>query len=505
MKNFIYIVLFALFSCTQDIIPEPEIPDPEIPGAVQPDMQTGDSIIRVLTIGNSFSMDAVEQYLYNLAEEAGMKMIIGDACRGGQGFQSHWTDVTEGKNSFEYRKVQEDGQLSITPNMSLADIIADEPWQYITFQQVSQESGLSAPFEPYLTYLIQYVQEQQTNPSAVCGYHQTWAYAHDSTHEGFANYGNSQEVMYDSICLAVQHAMSTHPELSFVIPCGTAIQNARTTYLGDNMNRDGFHLDLKIGRYTAACTWMETITGISPVGFSYCPRGVDPVTAHTCQVAAHSAVVRPFECTVLDNEGYRAVNDIIPTGVIRLNFGQDKTADPTWNDITPNVRTYTNILDCNMNPTAILVTFTGEFGGANNSGASHTTTEMLMPSDVSKSALWGYAAGQFDSQGPRGSAMLRLSHLNPDLAYELNIFSSRMDSQDLRQTSFIVQGKNTWGDAIEASNNSSETVRIKDVRPTDDGQVTLVVMPGETNTNPYKFYYLNAMTIEATSLSEADL
>ena len=45
----------------------------------------------------------------------------------------------------------------------------------------------------------------------------------------------------------------------------------------------------------------------------------------------------------------------------------------------------------------------------------------------------------------------------------------------------------------------------RNVRPTDDGQVTQVVMPGETNTNPYKFYYLNAMTIEATSLSEADL
>lgn len=37
-----------------------------------------------------------------------------------------------------------------------------------------------------------------------------------------------------------------------IIPTGTAIQNARTSFVGDHMNRDGYHLDLKIGRYTAA-------------------------------------------------------------------------------------------------------------------------------------------------------------------------------------------------------------------------------------------------------------
>ncbi len=30
-----------------------------------------------------------------------------------------------------------------------------------------------------------------------------------------------------------------------IIPTGTAIQNARTSFVGDHMNRDGYHLDLK--------------------------------------------------------------------------------------------------------------------------------------------------------------------------------------------------------------------------------------------------------------------
>ena len=460
------------------------------------DSLVNDSIIRVLAIGNSFSQDAVEQYLWELAQEAGVKMIIGNAYRGGQGFHSHWIDVTEANNTFEYRKVQ-NGIRTNKPHSALADIITDEPWNYITFQQVSQESGLTTTFEPYLTELIQYAQGLQTNPNAIYGYHQTWAYSHDSTHGGFANYGNRQEVMYDSICQAVQYATATHPELSFVVPSGTAIQNARTTWLGDNMNRDGYHLDLKMGRYTAACVWLETITGISPVGFSYRPEGVDFVAAHTCQVAAHEAVARPYECTLLGEEGFNVVNDIVPTGLIKLNFGADRTSDVTWNDITPSLRTHTNIMDNNMNPTGILVTFTGEFGGSNKNGAAYTTTKMFMPADVSCSSVWGYSTGKFSGLGPRQSASLRLSHLNPELTYEFTIFSSRDNCQDFRQTSFVVQGEDTQADAVQSANNATRTVTIKNIHPTADGQVTLTIMPGSYNNTPNRFYYLNAMTIKA--------
>lgn len=37
--------------------------------------------------------------------------------------------------------------------------------------------------------------------------------------------------------------------LQGVIPVGTAIQMARSTELGDNLNVDGYHLDHLVGRY----------------------------------------------------------------------------------------------------------------------------------------------------------------------------------------------------------------------------------------------------------------
>ena len=45
--------------------------------------------LRVLAIGNSFSEDAVEQYLWELGREAGVNFVIGNAYRGGWSLAAH--------------------------------------------------------------------------------------------------------------------------------------------------------------------------------------------------------------------------------------------------------------------------------------------------------------------------------------------------------------------------------------------------------------------------------
>ena len=144
---------------------------------------------------------------------------------------------------------------------------------------------------PFLGYLIGYVRALATNPNMKLGFHQTWAYAKDSTHGGFVHYGRDQMVMYTAIVDAVGKAVAAHAELSFVVPSGTAIQNARTTALGDNLTRDGYHLDYGVGRYIAACTWLEAVTGKTAVGRKFRPQGTDEKRAALCQQAAHDAMV----------------------------------------------------------------------------------------------------------------------------------------------------------------------------------------------------------------------
>lgn len=484
MKRYIFLLVTALSAicakAQEEVITEP----------------TRKDTIRLLTIGNSFSQDAVEQYLYELGKEVGVHMIIGNAYKGGQSLEQHWTDLTQEHDVYEYRKVV-NGIRYNTPHALLSPIISDEQWDFISFQQASHYSGLTTTYEPFLSELIQYTDSVKTGQDVRYGWHMTWAYSKDSNHGGFANYSRRQDVMYDSIRYAVQWTHILHPEFSFIVPSGTAIQNARTTYLGDNMNRDGYHLDLKFGRYTAACTWLEVLTGISPVGLSYRPEGVDVAAAHACQVAAHAAVQNPYEVTVLNMEGFNTRNDIRPTALIKFNFGEKKEADPNWNSITPQMRTFTWITDANGNATGITLTSTNAFLGTNTNGPSYTTTNMLMPSSVSQSCMWGYAADSFGGQKPKSSCTLTLGHMNPDLKYDLTFFSSRQNCQDWRETAFTLQGDKVYTGGVEAANNITHTAIIKDVKPTADGRIIINVAPGNRNNNKNKFYYLNAMTIKA--------
>ena len=484
MKHYIILLIAALSvlcaKAQEEIITEP----------------TRKDTIRLLTIGNSFSQDAVEQYLYELAKEAGIHMIIGNAYKGGQSLEQHWTDLTQEHDVYEYRKVV-NGVRHNMPHALLNPIITDEPWDFISFQQASHYSGLTTTYEPYLSQLVQFTDSVKTSQDVRYGWHMTWAYSKDSNHNGFANYNRSQETMYDSIRYAVQWTQILHPEFSFNVPSGTAIQNARTTYLGDNMNRDGYHLDLKFGRYTAACTWLEVLTGISPVGLNFKPEGVDIAAAHACQVAAHAAVQNPFEVTDLSTEGFNARNDITPTGLVKFNFGEKPEADPNWNSITPQMRTFTWITDTNGNVTGIILTTQNAFIGTNLNGPSYTTTNMLMPGSVSQSCMWGYAADSFGNQKPKKSCTITLGHMNPDLKYDFTFFASREDCQDWRETAFTLQGDKIYTDKVEAANNVSHTAQIKNVQPTADGRIIINVAPGERNNNKNKFYYLNAMTVKA--------
>ena len=79
--------------------------------------------------------------------------------------------------------------------------------------------------------------------------HQTWAYTKTARNPTFASFGNDPKKMFDSITNAV---MQGKVHVDKVIPTGTAIQNGRTSYLGDNILKGDLNLDLITGRYIAA-------------------------------------------------------------------------------------------------------------------------------------------------------------------------------------------------------------------------------------------------------------
>ena len=278
-------------------------------------MWTMAKTIRVLAIGNSFSDDAVEHYLYELALEGGDNLIIGNAYRGGQGYESHWKVVEANKADFEYRKIVNGNWTNV--RSTLLDCVVDEPWDIITFQQVSQDAGDYDTYEPWLSKLINYVREKATNPNVQFGLHRTWAYAENSNHWGFPKYDKNQQRMFQAIVDATNRARKAHPELKLLIPAGTAIQNGRSSYVGDRFCRDGYHLSYILGRYTAALTWLECITDQKAMDRTYAPVGLNEWQKAVARQSAHAAVMKPDKLTTIkitpegmDADGYLTLHDV---------------------------------------------------------------------------------------------------------------------------------------------------------------------------------------------------
>ena len=250
--------------------------------------------VRILAIGNSFSQDAVEQNLYELAEADGIPVIIGNVFIGGCTLERHLNNTKNNVADYAYRKIGEGGSAvkKEIRGMTLEKILADEPWDYVSLQQASPLSGIYESYARWLPELYAYVRARVPD-DAVFMLHQTWAYAADSDHSGFAGYDNDQMKMYRAIVDANERAAGL-VGIDIIIPSGTAVQNARTSFIGDNMDRDGYHLDLKIGRYTAACTWLEALTGQNVIGTPYAPKGMNYDDREVAQTAAHAAMASPL-------------------------------------------------------------------------------------------------------------------------------------------------------------------------------------------------------------------
>lgn len=243
-------------------------------------------VVKVLAIGNSFSQDAIEQYLYELARAQGDSLVIGNAYIGGCSIDRHYTNLKKDSALYAYRKVV-GGVRSERKKWTLKQIIRDEQWDIISLQQASQLSGV---FDSYknLPAFKRLVESYVTNFHVEFVWHMTWAYAEDFKSSRFQPYDYKQRQMYSDI---VSTMLSVMPAIGNprIVPTGTAVQLVRYR-LGDILNRDGMHLSYTLGRYTAACTWCEFLTGRIVDGNSYYPATINETEAQICQEEAHEAV-----------------------------------------------------------------------------------------------------------------------------------------------------------------------------------------------------------------------
>lgn len=453
-----------------------------------------DGITRVLAIGNSFSEDALEAHLHSIATAAGDSMIIANLYIGGSSLEQHLENARTNNKAYSYRKINKFGSKTTVNDMSIEEVLNDERWDYISFQQVSQNSGQYPTIEASLPGLVDYVKSKVIYSEAKYVYHQTWAYAQNSNHSGFPNYGSNQMTMYNAITDASSKA-ATLMDADLLIPAGTAIQNGRTSFWGDNFTRDGYHLNLDVGRYLAACTWYEALFGKSVIGNTFDPGSfmLSDVEREMAQHAAHAAVLKPFEVT--DMTDYKSIDLSSFTSEIFVDVAQTQPAFG-WNGLTspvegtsiPFLRTPEGSL------TSLSLTVTERFNNINPDGQLNTNTPFNMPNSVSANSYFGNTKASFGGLLVLKSTM-KISGLDPTKRYDFCFFGSRTTNEG-RETKYITKGQNEVTSYLMVGSNNSNIACNEGIQPDAEGNIFVTVTAGERNDNGTGFYYLNAMRIE---------
>lgn len=267
--------------------------------------------LKLLMIGNSFSQDTVN-WLPQIASSLGFQsqdIVIGNLVIGGCTLATHYANSQSNAAEYEFTYYQNgvwvDGSKG--PKQTMEYGIRFTNWDFISLQQQSGNSGNPDSYNSDLTGLVKYVQSRATNTNMKLVWNMTWAYPSSSNWFG-GLYSNSQANMYNAIVSTVQAKIVPNEEFRLISPAGTAIQNGRTSYIGDDYtgddvnklnewNRDGAHLSVYEGRFMSSLTMFCTLTGYTPDEITYNPTNVDAKEAAVIRESVRNALANPFAVT----------------------------------------------------------------------------------------------------------------------------------------------------------------------------------------------------------------
>ena len=251
----------------------------ELDGTFNPPLPAGKNPLKILFIGNSFTVDATE-HLPGMLASAGITHVrMVRAYHGGYKLPEFFENYGAPDICTYYycepgaTKWSNDGTL----NRSLKSIVESDTWDIVTLQE---HTGTYCAWEGdetkrgAISGLCDYIQQAQPLNRPTIGYIMAQAYGSADTH--YPKYFPNQQAMFGAIVGQVQK-ITAQTCIDVVIPSGTSLQNLRTSSLnkdnGMDLTRDLYHMDYGISRYAAAATVFRTLltpcTGISVEGNGY--------------------------------------------------------------------------------------------------------------------------------------------------------------------------------------------------------------------------------------------
>ena len=208
--------------------------------------------MNILSIGNSFSQDA-QRYAHRIAKCDNCNLDTVNLFIGGCSLEKHYGNILSDTRCYEIQYNGENTGFLTTIN----DALLNRHWDYITIQQVSHKSINYETYEPYLSYIAEYIRKYCPKTKIVL--HQTWAYEDESdrlTNE--LGYDNYKSMLSDIV--EANDAAFKAIKADGIIRSGNLFDLLLERGI-KSIHRDTFHASLGIGRYALGLLWYGYLTG----------------------------------------------------------------------------------------------------------------------------------------------------------------------------------------------------------------------------------------------------
>ena len=265
--------------------------------------------LKLLAVTSSFGLNTTE-ILYHIAKAEGVEhVVIGRLYVSGCTLKMHTEySAAPQKEVYQYTKFSDEngGQRVKMEGMTLDYGLKDEDWDIIFVQQGAVQAGLYDSYGDYLDSTMDYLKANKTNPNAKFIWNVTWAFQHDNKYPTFLGaYKQDQMTMYNMILDCAQKLIVPRTDFSLILPTGTAVQNARTSYFGDTLTKDTLHLN-NLGRAIAGYTVFAKLTGkeltevnLGPVNCYDLPQNLELTDSDRKVIieSVNNAIRTPWEVT----------------------------------------------------------------------------------------------------------------------------------------------------------------------------------------------------------------
>lgn len=268
-------VLSAFTACGNTGAPETtEATEPAISDYTKQE----DGTLKILTLGHSLAVDAGHMLALVAAAEGVTNLTVGTLYYSGCPLNKH---VEFSKNNLPNYQLYMSNSAEpnaipvITDGITMKDALRLQDWDIIIMQGGVFEIAQPETFTSSDIQTIQnYVKENVIKKDFIFAWHTPWAPATEPELQNkygispniyitnYQRYNNDRQVLFANFTKCVGDHILTDSTFKFLIPSGTAVENAMTSYLTEyDLIRDYTHTT-DLGRLIASYTWYCKLAGI---------------------------------------------------------------------------------------------------------------------------------------------------------------------------------------------------------------------------------------------------